>query len=868
MNLVRIVKLFRKNLVLLLLVPMILAVLVKQLTKDEILKYESETTLYTGLASGSSVETKNFSLFETNNAFDNLLNLIKSREVASETSIRLLVQHLSLTHPDPTILLDDNYKWVHKFVPSYVKKMVIQSIDSTHLNSRSQPTDTVYLANGDIVFKNKLYHFVKKSETLFTLARNYGVSINSIMNHNTLESEELMEGLPIVIKDGNDSLGIALFDSTQLQIESSSVINSPYEKSVRNLITYLNSSDTNFLYGLLNSKNPYYSLGAISSVVARRVQSSDLVSIKYSSFDPAICMHTLNFMTKVVIGKFKDIKENQSDAVVKYFLNEVKKTADRLQNAEDRLLEFNKKNNIINYQEQSRAVAIVKEDLNRNFTEVKLKFEAAAAVLKRLEQKMGMQQAIQLKTSRILELRNQLAEVQTRITLTESFEDPDPKNRAKLQELKSEADKTKKLLTQEVEQLYNNNVALDGVPIDDVFTAWLDNVIKYEEARAGVKVMTNFERDYYEYYKTFAPLGATQKRLEREINVVEQEYLSLLHSLNLSKLKQQDVELSSDIKALDPPYFPLKPIPGKAGLMVVVAGVMGFVLVVFLILALEFLNNNIRTAERLEEFSRLKQAGVLPRIMLEYSNFNLDFIIARLSDQITQEARLAAKYTNGNFIKPKVIVLASTMEKEGKTIVGTLLASKLRAYGEKVAFLMPENTNRDNILSAGYFDKRRKFFKFGEKIFHLLRGTVISKIEISSIDPHDDDFYYEQDPRFVEASNAEQLKIIEKNPYFNGYNYIIIEIPALVYNPYPSELVKSSDISLWIVRANRVWKNADNLCLNTFTKSVNQKPLSVLNGVEIEFVENNLGELPKRRSILRTQIKKIISLRMHERKSL
>ena len=112
MNLVRIVKLFRKNLVLLLLVPMILAVLVKQLTKDEILKYESETTLYTGLASGSSVETKNFSLFETNNAFDNLLNLIKSREVASETSIRLLVQHLSLTHPDPTILLDDNYKWL------------------------------------------------------------------------------------------------------------------------------------------------------------------------------------------------------------------------------------------------------------------------------------------------------------------------------------------------------------------------------------------------------------------------------------------------------------------------------------------------------------------------------------------------------------------------------------------------------------------------------------------------------------------------------------------------------------------------------------------------------------------------------------
>lgn len=318
MNIVRLLKLFRKNLVLLILVPVILAVIVRYLTKDEVLKFESETTLYTGLASGSSVESKNFSLFETNNAFENFLNLIKSREVATETSIRLLVQHLSLSHPDPTILLDENYKWVHKFVPSYVKRMIIQSNDSTHLSGLSQSKDTVYLANGDIVFKNKLYHFVKKSETLFTLARTYGVSINSLMNHNTIESEDLIEGLPLIIRDGNDSLGVALYDSTQLQSSSFSE-NSPYEKSVSNLIAYLNSSDTNFLYNLLNSKNPYYGISAISSVVARRVQSSDLVSIKYSSFDPAICMHTLIFMTRVVIDKYRNIKENQSDAVVRYF---------------------------------------------------------------------------------------------------------------------------------------------------------------------------------------------------------------------------------------------------------------------------------------------------------------------------------------------------------------------------------------------------------------------------------------------------------------------------------------------------------------------------------------------------------------------
>ena len=52
--------------------------------------------------------------------------------------------------------------------------------------------------------------------------------------------------------------------------------------------------------------------------------------------------------------------------------------------------------------------------------------------------------------------------------------------------------------------------------------------------------------------------GSTLKRIDREISVAEQEYLELLKGLNLAKLKVQDVELSSNIKAVDPPYYPLR----------------------------------------------------------------------------------------------------------------------------------------------------------------------------------------------------------------------------------------------------------------------------------------------------------------------
>jgi hypothetical protein len=60
------------------------------------LEYSSQTTLYTGLASGSSIEMdKTFNYQATNTAFDNLINIIES-EKQRRVAIRLLAMHLML----------------------------------------------------------------------------------------------------------------------------------------------------------------------------------------------------------------------------------------------------------------------------------------------------------------------------------------------------------------------------------------------------------------------------------------------------------------------------------------------------------------------------------------------------------------------------------------------------------------------------------------------------------------------------------------------------------------------------------------------------------------------------------------------------
>jgi uncharacterized protein involved in exopolysaccharide biosynthesis len=92
---------------------------------------------------------------------------------------------------------------------------------------------------------------------------------------------------------------------------------------------------------------------------------------------------------------------------------------------------------------------------------------------------------------------------------------------------------------------------------------WLKNTIDYVEAKAALVVLARRKMDFVRTYQKYAPLGAMLKRIEREIKVAEQSYLELLRSLNLAKMKQQNLEMATNIKIVDPPYFPISAMPAS-----------------------------------------------------------------------------------------------------------------------------------------------------------------------------------------------------------------------------------------------------------------------------------------------------------------
>ena len=447
MKIIDFIRLILRHLALLILVPLLLALLVLVLTSKPNFEYTSQTILYTGLATGSSIEMeKTFNYFATNTAFDNLINIINSRETQEEVAVRLLATHLMLPEANPKYISKKLYDELRLKVPK------------------------------------DIYNYIEKGN-----------------NTNDLKTDSITVYNPIPPEINRNN----------------------YEKTVKRLLKLMKSSSDNYIYEIINYENDkHYSIKALSSIQATRINSSDLIKMSYTVDDPGICQQTLEIYNAICIKNYKNIKENRSDAVVKYFEEQLVTANNNLKMAEDKLLEFNKSYNIINYYEQSKAVAVVKEDMEVDYNNKKAQLAGTEASTKRLEEKLNVQDYVQNENNKILEKKKLLGDINYQIAFNEANLESNTNGNisSKINALKKQRESLNNEIKKSVDEIYSYNNTVDGVPLTKVLPEWMNSVVESENLKAKIKVMDKQNKDFQQQYATYAPAGATIKRLEREIS--------------------------------------------------------------------------------------------------------------------------------------------------------------------------------------------------------------------------------------------------------------------------------------------------------------------------------------------------------------
>ncbi len=913
MNITELLRLLRKHLVLLLFTPIMMALLVMFFTRKPSYTYSSETTLYTGIASGSSVEMdKSFSYFANNTAFDNLINVINSRETQQEVAIRMLALHLMLDSYDPNYISKQSFINLRSITPPSIFKLVVKNgknLKPKKYNSGKTIIKAAEPAPSPKKPATKEYktYTVNPGQTLYAISKQFNLTVDQLKQINGITDNTITPGqvlrVGVASGGGGESMetkSVSQDDSTPDsvtvnktfsfkdldtsntgKIQPASIDQAAYEQTVANLRAFMAKNDTNFIYRLLYFKDPHYSLDAISKITVQRIGSSDLVRLKYDSDDPGICRQTLALITEVCIENYKNIKENRSDAVVKYFEFQVDQAAGRLKVGEDKLLKFNEDHNIINYYEQSKAVANVKEDLDVSYHNKRIKLAGTQAAIRRIEEKLGNQQQIQLSNTSIIEKRNQLGEINAKIATAETVGFGDSIDEKSLVKLKLKAEKLKEEMRNAVNKLYSYGNTTEGLPIATLLNDWLNNVIDYEDTKAGLDVLGERIVEFQKQYAIYAPAGANIKRIEREINVSEQEFLELLHGLNLAKLKMQDAELSSSIKTVDPPFLPLTPNPTKRSILIIVAGLIGFIIVLGTILMMEYFDETLKNPKKASKILNLNPAGIFPKIFLETGSLNFLFVVNRLLEMIIQQVTLYPKEkTAGN--EPRTLLFFSTLSNEGKTVLVGNLALKLKKQGKKVLVLIfsRESLRKTELSQLGYSEepaqlttsgaiKKKHRFSFITRLIgygdtRVDYDSPFLDAPASRLDT-DELLYYNVDSGFFSTSHYTEL--LRGNQFTIPYipDYVLIELPPILYYPYPPKLIASADIALLVCRANNVWSQADQSALDSFMKLTINAPLFLLNGVELQVIESVLGDLPKKRSRLRRIFKKVVHFQFFTR---
>lgn len=970
MDIGQFLKLFKRNLVILIAIPLLLAFVVYFFTRNQTLEYQSEVLIYTGITTGYSIESsqqQSTNFFTTSAQFDNIITMLSSRQTIVSTSLWLLAQDLSLEQPNSQYISDEHYRQLNAFMPKRVKDLVVKNnksgierekeeqirslekditrlereitkkknIAAQNLIRQNGSVDPGYestagvakgqstiddnssdnivfhevqqgeslsevasrygVSRGQLMEMNNLtsenlssgqtivikrnaksgisskYHTVQRGETLYSIAKRYGINISKLRELNNISNRALKPGEKIIIEQGynmsnsgdsydyavkqvsptyvpqeiskaspsqnNDYQGITSKVTitetgnaiTKDPIVPTGVNAEDFKKTFNNLMSFYSSSDSNYIYGLLHyGQHPHYSIAKISELQVYREKNSDMVKIIYSADDPGICQQTLKIVSKVFMKNYKMLRENETNLVIKYFEEQVALADKKLQEAEDRLLKFNMKNNIINYYEQSKYIASQKEDLDLYYQNEQVRMASSSSSLRELELNLTARDSIYLKSDEINQMKKELSDISEAIVLNELSESYDVRTKDKLVMLRARQKELRDKIRLYVDQLYLYSHSTQGMPIKTLLESWLTNTLAYEEAKAALIVLARRKLDFVRTYQKFAPLGAMLKRIEREIKVAEQSYLELLRSLNAAKMKQQRLDMSTNIKVVDPAYFPISPKASKTKILIAAAFLFGLILVAFVILILEYFDSSVKSPKRVMWETKLKLAGAYPRIGSASQARELTSITNRLIDMIIRNIKLdiSKAETEEDDNAPKLVLLVSTQKRMGKTIMGQKVVNRLRDMGHKV-------------LYANYAKDPDK------------------EIE----EDYNYSFTYKINDSFIDLKNLPQLldnKSIRKENY--AYDYIIVELPAILYENYPLNFIGLANSVIFVISATSSVQKADKSAIETFKDSCNVEPMVILNEVEPYNLEDLVTSVPtSRRKQVVKRLKHVLS---------
>ncbi len=580
MNLHRIKPLLIKNSGLIIVFPLLVAVLVYFLVGDQPRQYTSNASVYTGFASGYTLESAeggngSSSTNSEWSSFDNLINMIKAKSTLEEVSVRLLAHYLSGSpYVNDTLLHKDAVDFLSNTIPARVRRQMAGK---------------------------------------------------------------------------------------------------PYESVLKELSAGLREKEQ-FMEEVVNSEGSPFGIRAIMATLkTSRLGSSDMLEVSFQATNPTLAQLTLTQLIDTFIKKYKETKTGEIKSVVAYFENQLKEASIVLKNKEDSLQIYSSSNNIVNFEEDSRAISFHRKDIENQIQQEMSALASTEAVLNQLNAKLvGVRERASRNTN-LNDLRDSISALNTKLFVLENS----PGKQENVAALKARIQQLEARSRRETNGLSASINSGEGVPPSLLLTSWIDATLEVDRIKARVRSLRELQVARQSEFNSILPAGLVINRLKRDITLAEQNYLQVLQNLNASRLKEQGLNTTLNMRVFDAPTLPADAEPSKTNMLILLSFIAALFLVTGYVVGKDMLDTTVKDLDTLRKRTGLPFAGALPD--LTHPNAGAGSAEVQLFNQCINTI-------NPHFqedASPLVITLFSTQAGDGKTYYGKKLLKYLNASGYK-----------------------------------------------------------------------------------------------------------------------------------------------------------------------------------------
>ena len=588
------------------------------------------------------------------------------------------------------------------------------------------------------------------------------------------------------------------------------LVGTTLEETIAKVRSVYNADQQSTVYQIINSPKSHavYSLNELGKVQAGQIGISELVKVEYTTSDPAVSYGTLVLMDKVFVERFDALFAKQAKSVVGFFDSTANVSSQKLKTAEQKLLDYQKANNIADYDQQINATT---GDVSASVTrlnDLQSQYTGAQAALRASERQLKNKGVSNLQNEDILQAKDDVSNLTKQLTDLELLGTPSADNTAKMVNLRQQIASATATMKDATNKLYNSEHSIQGVPIAPLLDDYVKNTQLVAQLRSQLGILRNQNAATKQGYTKLVPVGVQLASLRRDVDLASKDYIAQTEGLRASKLTEQNSELSaSHLKILDPPNFPVDA-NSTLPVLVIVGFMAAFIVVVGWLVAADMLDTSLKSPPIAEKVTGFKVLGILPVLDSKKESHALE-------DKITEDemARqlLLRFYKKDSAKLPFVVGVLSSYSGEGKSLIATSLANNLNQLGVKTMAMLPKEKSQQDT-------------------------AVVAKVVDNGVHLGGDEVVYNPPMGISKNSVAEVT-----GTKFYDYSVILVEFPAVLEKAYPVSLLQHLDYILLTVKANRSWHKPD-VSIYKNIANVTDAPIElILNGVKRHYLEDFLG---------------------------